>query len=346
MADCESDQTSSVTTVPMIEARGDDGRKFRIRVIEAGLSGNRNYWPEQTLREALPVFNGVRVMVKSDAAHLNQDRQAKDVRNIIGGLSDAAFIEAQDNQPGAVYATLTALNPDRDEVVMMREAASNGMANLFGFSVDAVVEAQRVVVGGKPVRAAHKIRNIKSVDMIVEAGAGGELINMIEAQKEPVMERQELITMLEAKGLVTTEGAEKMTDDQLVIIMTEALSHKAEAAPPDTTSMAEVITMVEARSDARDQIDATTLPDAAKQRLKDEIKTAETVDTVMVEALIKQEQDYLTSVSGGGAVTGLGGSSHTIQFGETQGDKIVTMLEAFFDEAHADHKSARSFKQC
>jgi hypothetical protein len=49
---------------------GKNGSKFRIRVIRAGLSGNKTLYPDTVLREATPLFNGVRVFVKSDEEHL------------------------------------------------------------------------------------------------------------------------------------------------------------------------------------------------------------------------------------------------------------------------------------
>jgi hypothetical protein len=52
--------------------------RFRIRVIKAGLSGNRNFYPDAALREAAPLFDGARVFIKSDADHLAG--RGKDVR--------------------------------------------------------------------------------------------------------------------------------------------------------------------------------------------------------------------------------------------------------------------------
>ena len=70
-----------------IEAR--DEATYRIRIIKAGLSGNRNYYPDAVLREAVPLFEGTRVFVKSDAEHLSGG--GKDVR-----ISDALTFLAGD----------------------------------------------------------------------------------------------------------------------------------------------------------------------------------------------------------------------------------------------------------
>ena len=39
--------------------------RYRVCVIRAGLSANRNFYPDTTLREAAPLFDGVRVFVKA-----------------------------------------------------------------------------------------------------------------------------------------------------------------------------------------------------------------------------------------------------------------------------------------
>ena len=54
-----------------IEAVGEPaGGVWLIRVIRAGESGNRNYYPDAVLRDAVRLVEGARVFEKSDAEHV------------------------------------------------------------------------------------------------------------------------------------------------------------------------------------------------------------------------------------------------------------------------------------
>ena len=181
-----------------IEAETKAGGGWRIRVIRAGLSGNGNYYPDAVLREAIPMFEGVRVFVKSDEDHLAG--RGKDVRNLIGALSDVAFIEGQGTDAGEIHATMQLIEPEGEVAVKLREAWSRGMTQLFGFSIDVTGRVKKGVHAGRPIREAKQFIKVKSVDLIVEPGAGGGVIDLIESKKETViMERDEIIALCAAQ---------------------------------------------------------------------------------------------------------------------------------------------------
>ena len=79
--------------IPALEANDNSGMRFRIRAIKAGKSKNNAYYPDQVLREATPLFNGVRVFAKADAEHLAGG--GKSFANLIGRLTDAQFVEGK-----------------------------------------------------------------------------------------------------------------------------------------------------------------------------------------------------------------------------------------------------------
>jgi len=163
-----------------IEAVADDsgaatGLKWKIRVIRAGKSGNNNFYPDSTLREAVPLFDKARVFSKSDTEHIKG--QGKSFSGLIGQLSEPRFVEGQGQDSGEIQATLTLLASAGEVVAKLKEAYDNNMADLFGFSIDADGLTQKR--GG--LREATKFVKVHSVDLIIEPGAGGELINLIEA---------------------------------------------------------------------------------------------------------------------------------------------------------------------
>ncbi len=344
----------------MIEGAGafieSNGGAWRIRVIQAGLSGNRNFYPDTVLREAVPLFEAARVFVKSDEEHIAG--RGKDFRNLIGALTDIEFVEGSAPDTGEIRATLQLLEPEGDLAVKLREAHSHGLSNLFGFSIDVTARAARVTRDGVTVREAKKFTKVRSVDLIVEPGAGGGVIDLIEAQQETkIMEREQLIALLEARGLLKGKNVDELTDDQLSEMFTEAWNGDGEpdetgdepdggnANVGEETAITEAVRIVEARTQMRESINASQLPKAAKDRLIARFAEADDFTADDVTKAIKDEADYLATFSESGSVRGLG-DGPTITMGETRFEKVEQMLEAFFDPEHKDHRYARSFREC
>ena len=63
------------TFLEALETTEKGAKRFKIRVISAGVSKNGNYYSPAALREAAPLFDGVRVLVRSDEDHIKTDRQ-------------------------------------------------------------------------------------------------------------------------------------------------------------------------------------------------------------------------------------------------------------------------------
>lgn len=327
---------------------------WRIRVIRAGLSGNQVFYPDGVLKEAVPLFEGARVFVKSDAEHLTGG--GKDVRNLIGGLSDVTFVEGSAPDTGEIRATLKLIEAQGDIAVKLREAWDQGMTALFGFSIDVDGTVKRVKRGGRPIREATKFIKVRSVDLIVEPGAGGAVIDLLEARKDSIMDREQLIALLEAAGLLKGKDPDKLTDEDLQTLLREAVARATEAeSEGDATEgdgdgvsredLTEGLRMVEARADMRARIDRSKLPDKAKARLKARFDREERFTEAEVDQAIKDEADYLAEFTESGRVRDLGDISR-IEAGESRAEKVAAMLDAFFDTGHADHRHAQSFKEC
>ena len=324
--------------------------KFLIRVIQAGPSLNNNVYPPAVLREAAPLFNGVRVFVKSDAEHIAG--AGKDVRNLVGKLTDARFVEARIGAEAEIQAVLTLLSPDSEIGHKLREAVAGDMTDLFGFSVDVTGTTRRTVVAGKALREAVRISRVSSVDLIVEPGAGGRLIRMVESFDEGVQDvalRELLLQQLkEAAPAVHAKLATDATDDEIGTALREALARPVPpAAPPappaaDFSGMEERVRMVEARSTARAVISACTLPQPAKDRLHASFDRLDRFVEADVATAIEGERTYLARFVESGRVAV--GDFPGIQV-EDRSVKIGGMLDAFFDPKHKDHRETHSFRE-
>lgn len=162
------------------------GARFAVRVINVGESLNRNVYPADVLRAALPLFDGVRVFVKSDAEHLSS-MGGRDVRNLIGRIVGPKYVPPADGQPGGIEGIFEAIDPDDPTVRRMAEAVRRGMNNLFGLSILAHIEGEDRREGGTIKRVAKRFIEVKSVDVVTTPAAGGAVIGLAESVGESPM---------------------------------------------------------------------------------------------------------------------------------------------------------------
>ncbi|MEX2617275.1 MAG: hypothetical protein WD767_14360 [Alphaproteobacteria bacterium] len=174
--------------------------RWRIRIIRAGLSGNGNFYSDQALMEAASLFNGARVFVKGDQEHLKG--LGKDVRNLIGRLSETAFVAGNGPDAGELQGTLDLIEPDGVIGRKIKAAWDRGMTDLFGFSIDAMCVSVKGAIEGKPVRILRRVQKVNSLDLIVEPGAGGQVLNLIESKGSKSMDEDEFLTGADVRRIV------------------------------------------------------------------------------------------------------------------------------------------------
>lgn len=341
---------------------------IEVTLIRAGRSGNRNYYPDAVLREAAPMFEGVRVFVKSDAEHIAG--KGKDVRSLIGGIYSVRFVEGKTPDTGVLVGTFRALDPTDAAVTKMTEAVKRGMQGLLGLSIDADARTRKRQAGAETLREAVRFTKVHSVDLIVEPGAGGGLDRLTEAAADPLpstqskenampLWKQRMLEAIKAKDPVrhATINAETIGDDELVNLHEAVCGSLVPAVPgavrvteaqgdntPLTRADLEVFSL---RAAARDRIGAAKLPQAAKDRLQSVVATAgaDRLTEAAVGDLIKAEGDYIARMTESGAVrVPMFGSGSIVV-----GDRSLTMrdmLDAFWDPTHKDHGRVQSFKEC
>lgn len=364
--------TEAVASDALLEAtKGADGKstgKYKIIAIRAGLSGNGNFYSDATLREAVSLFENARVFVKSDAEHLAGG--GKDVRNLIGQLTGAAFVEGKATDTGYITATLELIDPADAIGTKLREAYARGMQGLFGFSIDAVGKTASVMREGKRVRVATKFTKVNSVDLIVEPGAGGALVRMVEAadseEKSDMSIKQRMLEAIKkwlpAKAAVI--NLETVSDDVLDATYREALAAEtadaADAAKKkaDEAKLREAagsghavltadevearIAQANARSHARVAIGASKLPKKTQERLQKQFDGMDRFTEAQVDSAIKEAREEIGSFIESGRVS-MGGFDDIVV--EDRAEKMKDMLDAFFDPAHKNHRSVTSFKE-
>ena len=348
-----------------------DGVAFReaadgsieVTLVRAGRSINRNYYPDAVLREAAPMFEGVRVFNKTDADHIAGKGKAVD--NLLGGIYGTRFVEGKTPDTGALVGTFKPLNPADPVVTKMVEAVKRGMQNLLGLSIDATARTKKRQHGSEQLREAVRFLKVDSVDLIVEPGAGGGLDRLTEAAanttpKEETMPlwKQRMLEAIAAKDPAkhATINVDTIADDELVHL------HEAVCGSllpePGTQRMSEAndnapltradLQVFELRSAARERISAAKLPQASKDRLQAQIAAAQAdrLTEAAVGELIKTEGDYVARLTESGTVRVPGfGAPGSIEVGD-RSVLMREMLSAFWDRSHKDHGSVQSFKEC
>lgn len=323
----------------IVEAVGDpEGGRWLIRVIRGGLSLNGRFFTAAALREAVPLFEGARVFEKSDEEHIKG--AGKSVRNLIGGLTAPRYVGPSPGAPeGEVVAELKLIDPEGAAARTLRKAHDRGMTNLFGFSIDARGEGKSALVEGKRVHRVERFIAVNSVDMIVVPGAGGELLELVEAapagdDKTMESEKMELRDVMVAaiRKKRPDYVAEGVSDEQL--LKDYAASMKEEESGEG---------IAEARRMAEALIDGQKLPESAKKRLKERFATVGEIFTdAQVREAVDAERAYLASVSESGKPRM---PFHGIEV-EDRAGKVSEMLDAFFDPKHKNHGAVRSIREC
>lgn len=146
--------------IPVVRADG----MFVIRnftIIRAGLSANRNFYPEETLRRDYRKFEGVKI--RTD--HPSSTRDVS-VRDTVGKAENVRFSESDKTIRGdAVFSSV-----ESDLVTKIKENLIGDMSiNAFGSA------ALEKGLSGGVHRRIKAIQSANSIDLVCEASAGGSL---------------------------------------------------------------------------------------------------------------------------------------------------------------------------
>jgi len=352
MAPQEHGHGDGITNTVLLESLDQNkGLKWRVCVVKAGLSGNGKLYPASVLREAVPLFNGCRVLNKADDVHLQG--KGKSFENLIGKLSNATFVKASGDNPAHIAADMQLLESANVHEKML-EAHSKDMSDLFGFSIDAYALTKPKKHQGRAIREAVKFTKVTSLDLIIEPGAGGGVINLLEAQEDKSMNL--LQRMLEAleKTPELLDGVD-LTNESEVLAAYDKLREAQATQGQQTTekspaqaaenSGGEGVTneqLQEALATQGAQFQAITLlresklPEKAQAQLKAQFDNAQSLTVEQVTESISEMKELLASVTDSGKINMPDGGA---RYGNV--DDGNQLLEALFNPEDTDVTSIR-----
>jgi hypothetical protein len=203
------------------------------------------------------------------------------------------------------------------------------MTDLFGFSIDADGLTQK----RGNLREATKFVKVHSVDLIIEPGAGGQLINLIEAidpnqSTTPEGKTMNLLDIMLAAIKAANNDALPQgldtTDNEAVLAAYNATLEKSEAEPVNYT----------------EALVAAKLPMPIVVKLLKQFKATPDLTVAALREAIADEREALTKLTESGHVKNLGDTR--VEMGKDRSEKVTAMFDDFFDPS----KRAKSFREC
>lgn len=334
----QAQQVSTIHDVRILQrvAGDEQGWKWEVLIIKPGLGANRQYFPESTLRQAVPVFEGARVFCLDDEQHAS--KRDKSAKQIVGYLDQVRYADGQ-----GLVGRLTLL-PTGDWLRQALVASHQDKPDLFGLSIDAPGEARKTTIqqGGETivVQEFTKITQPATVDVVWNPGTPGgfqralNAVSMSHKPEEERMDKKHIIQILQASrpDLCKDVDLEAISDEQLSALLTKATAKQAEpdknpgeegqkeeekqaAAKQAAAKQAAARQSDEARArqvdlklwqwDVRQALDESKLPEAClkdlRARYMDQPGRIETVQQA-----IKAEREKIDAISQAGKVAGLG----------------------------------------
>ncbi len=221
-----------VLTGSLTEASGGspDGSRWAVQIIDAGVSINGTDYPLAVLHEAAPLFDGAKVILRSDEDHLAGRGKRADM--VVGWIE-----KPKPNATGLGGEMVLHGGGKSGELrESIKSAWALGKKDLVGLSIAAAGQVKLAQVGGRLTRTAQKIVKVGSVDVIVDPSAGGRLTQMVAGVdphgKESLMNLEKLLKFIEAQDPAYYKTLDLKNLNEAVIIakgveLAEALSKKA-----------------------------------------------------------------------------------------------------------------------
>lgn len=253
----------------------DDPLKIKIKLIEPGWGNKRDnhYYSREMLEAAAPKFVGAKMYATN---HRDEEKNV---------MTEVATILKHDGftQSGAPVMEVGIHDPYFARTVRNRHKL--GTLNQLENSILATGSVKMGEVGGRPGKIVEAINEVKSVDFVTRAGAGGHALALAESE-EGAMPQENVAEVATTVAVNTNTVIAGATTVPVAIV--------EEVAP--LLSEVEVTTLL--KEDAG-------LPEASKERLtKGQYATKEALQEAVV-----TEKAYIKALTGSGRPAGLGESA-------------------------------------
>ena len=156
------------------KAKG-SGKRRRAKLIAADVWGSSGYYPASVLeRDAEAVFfPGVKMYENHFTESEEYSRPEGDVAKLVGKLTSYGVYEPNNPEGPGVYADVEFYDSYVDRI--------NEIAEDIGLSVRGDGTSEEGEIDGRYGPIVTQLLNIRSVDVVTSAGAGGKLVSILES---------------------------------------------------------------------------------------------------------------------------------------------------------------------
>jgi len=299
--------------IPLTEAKFDKGRATVI-VIKPGFNATEDrYYPAEMLKRDYKVFEGQKMYADHPTEQEDKELPERSIKNTgwVAVLKDVTCDEA-----GVVTGVAEIIEPWL--MTKLATLRDKKLLSEMGISINAIGKATKSTIEGKETLVIEELTGARSVDFVTEPGAGG-IVTFYESDRSRDIDlvelsglrerRPDLVKAIESavraeitkevKKAVENEEKIKELEGQIETLTTErdTLKEAALQAEKDKAK-------AEAQAAIKEAVDKAELPDAAKERLIERFKDAESADGI-TEA-IQSEVDYIAKLAEAGKVKGMG----------------------------------------
>ena len=295
-------------------------RKYPVKVIQPGW-GSSGYYSESVLVSSANLFEGAQMFWNHPKSSDNYERPERDLRDLAGVLTNVHYEESNANGAG-IYGDAIVFEPFRETL--------KEIAPYIGVSIRAGGKVHEGDAEGRSGLIVEEINLVQSVDFVTRAGAGGKVVAKFEeAARQPDITNDDkhLEESMELEEAIKTIGERDNT--------IKGLNEQIEESNKTIASMREQLARMEeaqlindCKSIVAEQLKESSLPQVTKERIlaeankflatkddeeedarggKKKKKVDESKVKESVQEAIKAETEYISKLTGGVKITGMGG---------------------------------------
>lgn len=304
--------------VPLIERAVRADNTVPLKIIAPGWGSSGYYAPDLLQRDGPQVFTeGLHMYLDHPTDSESSERPERSVRDLAGRLTtNAAWQENGPAGPG-LYADAEVFAPFRD---VLDEIAPH-----IGVSIRAAGRISEGEADGKRGRIVEQLVQAESVDWVTRAGAGGQVVALMESARGARMERV-------AESTPAVPVVQEATVAEQVNELQEA-RNEIRTLTTEVARLRGLRLLDEARSAASTQLAGVDLPSFAKRRILESVtadptETDGVLDIAALKAAVEvQVTAWRTDLAEAGtyAIEGMGSGGEPL----SDDDLDTVMTEAF-----------------
>lgn len=203
------------TLTPLLESakpavRTAKGSVFRgVTLIRAGMGNqkDRNYYPPETLKKSVPMFEGLRAFADHPDSVSEEIQPERSVRDMVGIYENARYDDGDDS----IKADLRILRPHQWLADTIDELIQIGHADKIGLSINGQGQTQpwrmtQESGDDMDVNRVERFMRLRSTDIVTEAGAGGGFPQLLESARAEALQETAPMNLLAAIKEATDAG--------------------------------------------------------------------------------------------------------------------------------------------